>query len=71
MMHVYNSVRVSVLLLYYKTDHLTEKTTNPETFWNNFDNIIFNTNPNPNPDPTNKKEEKTQTTTRHEIRKGE
>jgi hypothetical protein len=24
---------------------------NPETFWDNFDSIIFNTNPNLNPDP--------------------
>jgi hypothetical protein len=31
-------------------DHLT-KNTNPETFWNNFDNILFNTNPNLTPDP--------------------
>jgi hypothetical protein len=31
-------------------DHLAENT-NPETFWENFDNIIFNTNPNPYPDP--------------------
>jgi hypothetical protein len=30
-------------------DHLAENT-NPETFWDNFDNIIFNTNPNHNPD---------------------
>jgi hypothetical protein len=28
-----------------------EKNTNPETIWNNFDNIIYNTNPKPNPDP--------------------
>jgi hypothetical protein len=25
------------------------KDTNPETFWNNFDKIIYNLNPNPNP----------------------
>jgi hypothetical protein len=29
----------------------SEKNTNPETFWNNFDNIIFSTNLNTNPDP--------------------
>jgi hypothetical protein len=23
----------------------------PETFWNNFDKIIYNPNPNPNPNP--------------------
>ena len=27
------------------------KNTNPETIWNNFDNIIYNTNPKPNPYP--------------------
>ena len=26
------------------------KDTNPETIWNNFDNIIYNTNLKPNPD---------------------
>ena len=25
------------------------KAMNPETFWNNFDKIIYNPNPNPNP----------------------
>ena len=28
------------------------KNTNSETIWNNFDNIIYNTNPKPNPVPT-------------------
>jgi hypothetical protein len=27
------------------------KNTNPETIWNNFDDIIYNTNPKPKPDP--------------------
>jgi hypothetical protein len=30
------------------------KNTNPETFWDNFVNIIFNTYPNPNPNPNTK-----------------
>ena len=27
------------------------KDMNPETFWNNFDKIIYNPNPSPNPNP--------------------
>ena len=27
------------------------KNTNPEAIWNNFDDIIYNTNPKPKPDP--------------------